>query len=221
MLQPSHCTGLACSGCMYRTYLMLAVLHSTVLCVCDLFRGQSVHQLSQNLPCNLSARSSVWLILHSLLQDEVRQLLMRKSSTFARGASKFRGVTKHKVDKLTDIAQRTGTCHCHLLPLVTQNAVEAPQVLSPWCVLCVDWLFGRSLATSKACQTNESIAVVYAQLCVLQSHTYAHFCALCMMDQCWWCVLWGCDVVLWEVICNVQGVCYVSALQIVCDSEHH
>ncbi|DBA91594.1 TPA: AP-2 complex subunit beta [Trebouxia sp. C0004] len=31
--------------------------------------------------------------------DEVRQLLMRKSSTFARGVSKYRGVTKHKGGK--------------------------------------------------------------------------------------------------------------------------
>ncbi len=116
---------------------MLAVLHSTVLCVCDLFRGQSVHQLSQNLPCNLSARSSVWLILHSLLQDEVRQLLMRKSSTFARGVSKYRGVFKHKVEERTDIAQRTGTCHYHLLPFVTQNAVEGPQELCPLPLVCV------------------------------------------------------------------------------------
>lgn len=116
---------------------MLAMLHNALLSVCDLFCGQSVHQLSPNLPFNLSARSPVWLILHSLLQDEVRQLLMRKSSTFARGASKFRGVTKHKVDILTDIAQRTGTCHCHLLPLVTQNAVEAPQELCSLPLVCV------------------------------------------------------------------------------------
>ena len=118
---------------------MLAMLHDAFLCVCDLLCGQSVHQLSPNLPFNLSARSSVWRILRSLLQDEVRQLLMRKSSTFARGVSKYRGVTKHKVDQLTDIAQRTGTCHCHLLPLVTQNAVESPQELCsfpPVCVVC-------------------------------------------------------------------------------------
>ena len=113
--------------------------HSAFLCVSDLFCGQSVHQLSQTLPFNPCVRSPLWLILHSLLQDEVRQLLMRKSSTFARGVSKYRGVTKHKVDQLTDTAQGTGTCHCHLLPLVTQNAVEAPQELcslSPVCVVC-------------------------------------------------------------------------------------
>ncbi len=115
---------LANSGCMHRKYLTLAQ-HSAVLCVSDLSCGQSMHQLSPQLPFNLSACSPGWLIL----QDEVRQLLMRKSSTFARGVSKYRGVTKHKVDQLTDIAQRTGTCHCHLLPLVTQNAVEAPQEL--------------------------------------------------------------------------------------------
>jgi hypothetical protein len=68
---------------------------------------------------------------------------MRKSSTFARGVSKYRGVTKHKVDQLTDTAQRTGTCHYsyHLLPVVTQNAVESPKncVLSSLVyVVCCD-----------------------------------------------------------------------------------
>ncbi|KAL0053246.1 hypothetical protein WJX82_003131 [Trebouxia sp. C0006] len=37
--------------------------------------------------------------LQKLTKDEVRQLLMRKSSTFARGVSKYRGVTKHKGGK--------------------------------------------------------------------------------------------------------------------------
>ena len=120
---------------------MLAMPHSACLCLCDLPCGQSVHQLSPNLPFNLSARSPVWLILHALLQDEVRQLLMRKSSTFARGVSKYRGVTKHKVDRLTDISQRIGTCQCHrhLLPLVTHNAVESLQEmcsLPPLCLVC-------------------------------------------------------------------------------------
>jgi len=122
---------------MYRKYLTLAVLYTACLHLCDLLRGQSVDQLSLNLHFTLSARSSVWLILHLLLQDEVRQLLMRKSSTFARGVSKYRGVTKHKVDQLTDIAQRTGTCHYHLLPVVTQNAVESPQELCSLPLVCV------------------------------------------------------------------------------------
>ncbi|KAL0029642.1 hypothetical protein WJX79_010174 [Trebouxia sp. C0005] len=37
--------------------------------------------------------------LQKLTKDEVRQLLMRKSSSFARGVSKYRGVTKHKGGK--------------------------------------------------------------------------------------------------------------------------
>lgn len=63
-----------------------------------------------------------------LLQDEVRQLLMRKSSTFARGASKYRGVTKHKVPSQPDISEQSSVPDLPPSPATPKTSVIPDQV---------------------------------------------------------------------------------------------
>lgn len=95
-------------------------------------------------------------LLFPLLQDEVRQLLMRKSSSFARGASKFRGVTKHKVGPCTRLTHPPSFPSSSLLPStrLLQTPTKSTKSM-PGCVMRAVWLIWPSLCNHQ--QTVEAV----------------------------------------------------------------
>ena len=82
------------------------------------------------------SRCSCTNIMLTLLQDDVRQLLMRKASTFARGSSRYQGVARHKVAHRNPISLSnrlplnpcTTPCRSHTSP---QSSPHPPQVQCP------------------------------------------------------------------------------------------
>ena len=66
----------------------------------------------------------------ALLQDDVRQLLMRKASTFTRGSSNNRGVTKHKVAHrtFTPVPSRLPSSPSTTPHTTPQSSLYPPQV---------------------------------------------------------------------------------------------